>query len=246
MKDILIHQLALSVDSIFVSNILLAFFLGMCSYLAVSKRVPTAIGLGTAVVFVLAITAPLNWLIYEFFLREGALSWTGIPALASLDLSYLSFITFIATIAATVQVVEMFIEKTSEALYNALGIFLPLITVNCAILGASFFFVERDYTLLEATNFGISSGIGWALAIISMACIRQRLRYSNVPAGLRGLGITMLTTGLISMAFLAFGGMKLEKQQEVKIPSAPAKTASNTPAGVQESSSQSVSKQAQH
>ncbi len=214
--DLIAKHINLAINSIFVENILLAFFLGMCSYLAVSKKVKTAVGLGGAVIFVLAMTAPMNWLIQRFFLKEGALSWTGIDALAKLDLSYLGFITFIATIAAMVQLVEMFVEKTSDALYNALGIFLPLITVNCAILGATFFLVEREYTFGESVNFGISSGIGWALAIISMAAIRQRLRYSHVPKALRGLGITMLTTGLIAMAFMAFGGINLKTKQTAK------------------------------
>ena len=210
------EHINLALKAIFVENILLSFFLGMCSYLAVSKKVSTAIGLGVAVIFVLAITAPVNWVIHQFLLREGALAWTGIAGTATLDLSFLNFITFIATIAAMVQLVEMFIEKTSDKLYNALGIFLPLITVNCAILGASLFLVEREYTFLESLNFGISSGVGWCLAIISMAAIRQKLRYSNVPEGLRGLGITMLTTGLIAMAFMAFSGINLDSKEEAK------------------------------
>jgi Na+-transporting NADH:ubiquinone oxidoreductase subunit E len=212
------EHINLAINSIFVENILLAFFLGMCSYLAVSKKVSTAIGLGVAVVFVLAIVTPLNWIINEFLLKEGALKWTGIKALDNVDLSYLGFITFIATIAATVQLVEMIIEKKSEKLYHALGIFLPLITVNCAILGATFFMVERDYGFLKSVNFGVSSGIGWAIAIISMAAIRQRLRYSNMPKGLRGLGITMLSTGLIAMAFMAFAGINLKPKKDKKVP----------------------------
>ena len=203
------EHINLAIRAIFVENILLAYFLGMCSYLAVSKKVKTAWGLGLAVIFVITITAPVNWLINEYLLRPGALAWTGVEQLQQLDLSYLSYICFIAVIAALVQLVEMFIEKTSEKLYNALGIFLPLITVNCAILGTSFFLVEREYNLAEATNFGFSSGVGWFLAIVSMAAIRQKLRYSNVPAGLRGLGITMIMTGLIAMAFMAFAGINL-------------------------------------
>ncbi len=199
--------LSFSIKAIFVENILLAYFLGMCSYLAVSKKVSTAFGLGLAVIFVLTITTPMNWLIHHFFLRSGALAWTNVPALATLDLSFLNFICFIAVIAALVQIVEMFIDKTSQKLYAALGIFLPLITVNCAILGTSLFMVEREYDLLHATIFGMSSGAGFFLAIISMASIRHKLRYSNIPDGLRGLGITMLTTGLIAMAFMAFSGM---------------------------------------
>ncbi len=203
-------HLNMALNSIFVENILLAYFLGMCSYLVCSKKVNTAVGLGFAVIFVLTITAPVNWLIYHYFLRAGALAWTGVPKLATLDLSYLSFITFIAVIAAMVQLVEMFIEKTSDRLYHALGIFLPLITVNCAILGAAFFLVEREYNFLESVNFGFSSGVGWFLAIVSMSAIRWKLRYSNVPAGLRGLGITMLVTGLIALAFMAFAGIDLK------------------------------------
>ncbi len=220
----------LALNSIFVQNILLAYFLGMCSYLAVSKKVNTALGLGFAVIFVLGITAPVNWLVYKFLLEEGALAWTGIEALKTLDLSYLSYITFIAVIAAMVQLVEMFIEKTSDKLYNALGIFLPLITVNCAILGASFFLVERDYTFLQSVNFGVSSGVGWFLAIVAMAAIRHRLRYSNVPEGLRGLGITMLVTGLIALAFMAFAGMTLKTQKEQPAPTETTNTAQDVPA----------------
>ena len=201
------EMLSFSIKAIFVENILLAYFLGMCSYLAVSKKVSTAFGLGLAVVFVLTITTPVNWLIHHFFLRAGALVWTGNPTLAIMDFSFLNFICFIAVIAAMVQIVEMFIDKTSQQLYSALGIFLPLITVNCSILGASLFMVERDYDLKQATIFGVSAGIGWFLAIVSMASIRYKLRYSNIPDGLRGLGITMLVTGLIAMAFMAFSGM---------------------------------------
>lgn len=198
----------LSIKSIFIENILLAYFLGMCSYLAVSKKVNTAFGLGLAVVFVLAITAPLNWLVYNFILREGALSWLG-PQFSNVNLSFLNFIVFIAVIASMVQIVEMVIEKISMKLYASLGIFLPLITVNCAILGVSLFLVERDYTLAESTVFGFSSGIGWMLAIVAMAAIREKLKYADVPKPLKGLGITMLLTGLISMAFMAFSGIKL-------------------------------------
>ncbi len=198
--------LSIAVRSVFIENILLANFLGMCSFLAVSKKVDTALGLGAAVVFVLTITAPVNWALNHFVLREGALSWAG---LEGVDLSFLAFITFIAVIAAMVQLVEMVLDKFSPGLYNALGIFLPLIAVNCAILGTSLFLVEREYNFSESLVFGFSSGLGWALAIVAMAAIRQKLAYSNVPAGLRGLGITMLTTGLMAIAFLAFGGIKL-------------------------------------
>jgi len=197
--------LGIAARSIFVENILLASFLGMCSFLAVSKKVETAVGLGAAVVFVLTITAPVNWLLNYYLLRDGALSWAG---LESVDLSFLQFITFIAVIATLVQFVEMFLDRFSPALYNALGIFLPLIAVNCAILGTSLFMVEREYDFTQTVVFGLSSGIGWALAIIAMAAIRYKLRYSNVPGGLRGLGITMLTTGLMAIAFMAFGGIQ--------------------------------------
>ena len=197
---------SLAIKSIFVENILLAFFLGMCSYLAVSKRVDTAFGLGIAVIFVTTITVPANWLIYTFLLKDGALSWAGLP---DVDLSFLGFIAYIATIAAMVQIVEMAVDKFSQKLYNALGIFLPLIAVNCAILGTSLFMVEREYNLAESVVFGFSSGIGWMLAIVAMAAIRQKLRYSNIPGPLRGLGITMILTGLISIAFMCFSGISL-------------------------------------
>jgi Na+-transporting NADH:ubiquinone oxidoreductase subunit E len=199
----------LALKSIFVENILLAYFLGMCSFLAVSKKVETAVGLGAAVTFVLTITAPTNWLINHFLLEKGALARLGIPGAEEWDLTFLQFITFIAVIAAMVQLVEMILDKFSPALYSALGIFLPLIAVNCSILGASLFMVERDYGLDEAVVFGFGSGLGWALAIIAMAAIRTKLRYSNVPDGLRGLGITMLMTGLMAIAFMTFAGIQL-------------------------------------
>lgn len=200
------HYLSLAVKAIFVENILLAFFLGMCSFLAVSKKIETAIGLGTAVIFVLALTTPLNWLLHEFLLKKGALGWAGA---GNVDLSFLNFILFIATIAATVQLVEMVLDRYSPKLYTALGIFLPLIAVNCAILGASLFMVERTYNFPETVVFGTGAGIGWALAIVSMAAIRTKIRYSNVPKGLRGLGITMLITGLMALAFQCFAGIQL-------------------------------------
>jgi Na+-transporting NADH:ubiquinone oxidoreductase subunit E len=203
--------LALATTSIFIENILLAYFLGMCSFLAVSKRVDTAMGLGLAVIFVLTVTAPLNWAINEYLLQPDALEWAG---LQNVDLSFLRFVTFIAVIAATVQLVEMIIEKVSSALYTALGIFLPLIAVNCAILGVSLFLVERDYNLAESTVFGASSGIGWWLAIIAMAAIREKLEYSKLPKGLEGLGITMITTGLMAMGFMCFAGINLKKEEE--------------------------------
>lgn len=198
----------LGIRSIFIENMVLAYFLGMCSYLAVSKKVNTATGLGVAVVFVLTITVPLNWFLLNFILNEGALSWAG-EQFATIDLSFLRFIMFIAVIAAMVQLVEMIIEKFSPALYGTLGIFLPLIAVNCAILGSSLFMVQRDYTIVEATVFGFSSGIGWLLAIVALAAIRERLKYSNVPDGLKGLGITMLITGLMGIAFLSFVGIAI-------------------------------------
>ncbi|MGB3179807.1 MAG: NADH:ubiquinone reductase (Na(+)-transporting) subunit E [Cyclobacteriaceae bacterium] len=198
----------LGVKSIFIENMVFAYFLGMCSFLAVSKKVSTAMGLGLAVVFVLTITVPINWLIYEHILREGALTWLG-ASFETVDLSFLQFIMFIAVIAAMVQLVEMVIEKISPALYGSLGIFLPLIAVNCAILGSSLFMVPRGYDLAQATVFGFTSGIGWLLAIVALAAIRERLKYSNVPAGLKGLGITMLITGLMGIAFMSFMGMEL-------------------------------------
>jgi Na+-transporting NADH:ubiquinone oxidoreductase subunit E len=200
----------LALKAIFVENIALAFFLGMCSFLAVSKKVDTAMGLGLAVVFVLTVTTPLNALIQNYILKEGALTWAlGEEAAANYDLSFLGFITFIATIAATVQVVEMAIDKFAPALYTALGVFLPLIAVNCAILGSSFFMVEREYNVLESTVFGFGSGVGFWLAIIALAAIREKLKYSNVPPGLRGLGLTFMITGLMAMGFMIFGGIQL-------------------------------------
>ena len=200
----------LGIKSIFIDNMVFAYFLGMCSYLAVSKKVSTAIGLGAAVVFVLVITVPTNWLLTEFVLKEGALASTlGMESLASVDLTFLSFIMYIAVIAAMVQLVEMIIEKFSPALYGSLGIFLPLIAVNCAILGASLWMAERDYSIAEATVFGLGSGIGWMLAIVALAAIREKLKYSDVPNGLKGLGITMLLTGLMGIAFMSFMGIQL-------------------------------------
>ena len=198
----------LGIKSIFIENMIFAYFLGMCSFLAVSKKVPTAVGLGFAVIFVLTITVPINWLLQEYVLSEGALTWVS-PELADVNLSFLQFIMFIAIIAAMVQLVEMVIEKVSPALYGSLGIFLPLIAVNCAILGGSLFMVQRDYTISEAAVFGFSSGIGWLLAIVALAAIRERLRYSNVPDGLKGLGITFLITGLMGMAFMSFMGIAI-------------------------------------
>ncbi len=202
------HYLSLAIKSIFVENMALAFFLGMCSFIAVSRKVETAIGLGSAVIFVLTITVPMNYLIYAYLLKEGALAWVS-PELASYDLSFLGFLTYIGTIAAMVQIVEMTLDRFLPKLHSALGIFLPLIAVNCAILGASLFMVERNYTFGESAVFGFGSGVGWALAIVALAGIRERLRYSNIPAGLRGLGITFLITGLMALGFMAFGGIQL-------------------------------------
>lgn len=200
--------LSLAIKAIFIENMALAFFLGMCSFLAVSKKVDTAFGLGIAVVFVLGICTPLNNLVYTYLLKEGALVWLS-KDFAKVDLSFLSFLTFIGTIAATVQVVEMAVEKFAPALYAALGVFLPLIAVNCAILGGSLFMVERDYNLAESTIFGVGSGIGFFLAIVALAAIREKMRYSDVPKGLRGLGITFMITGLMAIAFMAFAGIQL-------------------------------------
>ncbi|MCH8553782.1 MAG: NADH:ubiquinone reductase (Na(+)-transporting) subunit E [Schleiferiaceae bacterium] len=197
------------VKSIFVDNMIFAYFLGMCSYLAVSKTVQTGVGLGAAVIFVLGITVPVNYLLENFVLKPGALSWAG-EQFAEVDLSFLSFIMFIAVIASMVQLVEMIVEKFAPALYGALGIFLPLIAVNCSILGGSLFMQERGYnTISEATVFGLGSGVGWFLAIVAIAAIREKIRYSNVPAPLRGLGITFVITGLMGIAFMSFMGIKL-------------------------------------
>ncbi|HBO89924.1 MAG TPA: NADH:ubiquinone reductase (Na(+)-transporting) subunit E [Acidobacteria bacterium] len=202
------HYLSLAVKAVFVENMALAFFLGMCSFLAVSRKVETALGLGAAVIFVLTVTVPMNNLIYRYLLADGALAWVA-PGLGAYNLSFLGFLTYIGTIAAMVQIVEMTIDRLAPKLYGALGVFLPLIAVNCAILGASLFMVERNYGLAESTVFGFSSGLGWALAIVALAGIRERLRYSNVPAGLRGLGITFILTGLMAIGFMAFSGIQL-------------------------------------
>lgn len=197
------------VRSIFIDNMIFAYFLGMCSYLAVSKTVKTGVGLGAAVIFVLGITVPINYLLENYVLQEGALTWLD-PSLASVDLSFLSFIMFIAVIASMVQLVEMIVEKFAPALYGALGIFLPLIAVNCSILGGSLFMQERQYsTIGDATVFGLGSGVGWFLAIVAIAAIREKIRYSDVPAPLRGLGITFIITGLMGIAFMAFMGIEL-------------------------------------
>ena len=203
------HYLNIFIKSIFIDNMIFAFFLGMCSYLAVSKTVKTSVGLGIAVIFVLLITVPLNFLIEKYVLKKGALIWMG-EGFADVDLSFLTFMVFIALIAAMTQLVEMVVEKFSPALYNSLGIFLPLIAVNCAILGASLFMQEREYeNILEATVFGAGSGVGWFLAIVGIAAIREKLRYSNVPDPLKGLGITFILTGLMAIAFMGFMGITL-------------------------------------
>jgi Na+-transporting NADH:ubiquinone oxidoreductase subunit E len=192
--------------AVFIENLALAFFLGMCTFLAVSKKVETALGLGAAVVVVQAITVPANSLIYQFLLQPGALSWAGLP---DVDLSFLGLIAYIGVIAAIVQILEMTLDRYFPALYSALGIFLPLITVNCAILGGSLFMVERNYDFSQSVTYGLGSGVGWALAIIALAGIREKLKYSDVPDGLQGLGITFITTGLMAMAFMAFSGIQL-------------------------------------
>ncbi len=196
----------LFLNSVFIGNILLSYFLGMCSFIAVSKNIDTAIGLGFAVIFVLGITSPVNWLIYHYFIAPGALTWAGFP---EIDLSFLKYITFIAVIAAMVQGVEMIIDKFSPTLYASLGVFLPLIAVNCAILGTSLFMVERDYNFVESIVFGVSSGIGWLLAIVSMAAILKKMKYADIPEGLQGFGITMIISGLMAMTFMLFSGINL-------------------------------------
>ena len=200
------EYLNLFVKSVFIENMALAFFLGMCTFLAVSKRVETAVGLGIAVIVVQAITVPVNNIIYHNVLQKGALSWAGLP---ELDLTFLGLVTYIGVIAAMVQILEMTLDKFVPKLYNSLGIFLPLITVNCAILGGSLFMVERDYAFGESVVFGIGSGAGFALAIIALAGIREKMKYSDVPEGLRGLGITFIVVGLMAIAFMLFSGIQL-------------------------------------
>jgi len=215
----------LFVKSIFIENMIFAYFLGMCSYLAVSKTVKTAVGLGFAVIFVLAITVPINFLLDTYLLKPGALAWLGADY-ASIDLSFLSFIMFIAVIASMVQLVEMIVEKFAPALYGALGIFLPLIAVNCSILGGALFMQERQFsTILDATAFSLGSGIGWFIAIVAIAAIREKLRYSNVPGPLRGLGITFIVTGLMGIAFMSFMGIKYGKEVEEEEPTTEVTTA---------------------
>jgi len=200
------HYLSLFVKAVFVENMALAFFLGMCTFLAISKKIQAAIGLGIAVIVVLAVTVPINNLIYTYLLKEGALAWAGYP---NVDLSFLGLLTYIGVIAALVQILEMVLDKYFQDLYNALGVFLPLITVNCAIMGASLFMVERDYNFGESVVYGLGAGVGWALAITALAGIREKLKYSDVPEGLRGLGITFVTVGLMSLGFMSFSGISL-------------------------------------
>ncbi|EGG93968.1 Na(+)-translocating NADH-quinone reductase subunit E [gamma proteobacterium IMCC1989] len=198
--------LSLFVRSIFIENMALAFFLGMCTFIAVSKKVEAALGLGIAVIVVLVITTPVNNLLYTYLLADGALAWAGLP---EVDLSFLGLITYIGVIAALIQIMEMVLDKYVPSLYNALGVFLPLITVNCAILGASLFMVERSYDFAESVVFGAGAGTGWALAIVALAGIREKMKYSDVPDGLKGLGITFITVGLMSLGFMSFGGIDL-------------------------------------
>ncbi len=200
------HYISLFIKAVFIENLALGFFLGMCTFLAVSQKVKTAIGLGIAVIVVQAITIPVNNILYTYVLKQGALSWAGMP---DMDLSFLGLISYIGVIAAMVQILEMVLDKYVPALYNALGIFLPLITVNCAILGGSLFMVERNYNFAESVTYGIGSGVGWALAVVVLAGIREKMAYSNPPEGLRGLGITFITVGLMAFGFLAFSGISL-------------------------------------
>lgn len=198
--------LSIFIESIFIKNMALSFFLGMCTFLAISKKIDAAIGLGIAVIVVLGITVPVNNLLYNYLLKDGALAWAGLP---EMDLSFLGLISYIGVIAALVQIMEMVLDKYFPALYNALGVFLPLITVNCAILGGALLMVQRDYTFVESVAFGTGSGVGWALAITALAGIREKMKYSDIPAGLQGLGITFITVGLMSLGFQSFGGISL-------------------------------------
>lgn len=203
------HYLSLLVRTVFIENMALSFFLGMCTFLALSKRMSAAIGLGIAVVAVLTITVPVNNLLLTYLLSEGALSWTGIEALSTVDLSFLGLLSYIGVIAAIVQIMEMLLDKYVPALYNTLGVFLPLITVNCAILGAALFMVERNYNFGESVVYGFGAGLGWAIAIVALAGIREKLKYSDMPEGLRGLGGAFMITGLMSLGFMSFGGIDL-------------------------------------
>ena len=209
MREILEYHLSLFLKAVFVENLALTFFLGMCTFLAVSKNVKTALGLGVAVIAVQTITVPINNLLYQYILKDGALGRTLGSSYADIDLSFLTLITYIGVIAASVQILEMVLDRFFPPLYTALGIFLPLITVNCAILGGSLFMEQRDYDLASSFTFGFGSGVGWALAVVALAAVREKMRYSDIPKGLRGLGITFITVGLIALAFLSFSGIKL-------------------------------------
>ncbi len=200
------YYLSLFIKAVFIENMALVFFLGMCTFIAISKKIETAIGLGVAVIVVQVITVPVNNLIFQYLLADGALAWAGLP---EVDLSFLGFLSYIGVIAAMVQILEMFLDKYVPALYNTLGVFLPLITVNCAIMGGSLFMVNRGYDFTESVVYGIGSGLGWALAIVVLAGIREKLKYSDVPEGLQGLGITFITVGLMSLGFMSFGGISL-------------------------------------
>ncbi len=200
------YYLGLFIRAIFIENLALTFFLGMCTFIAISKKISTAFGLGVAVIVVIGITVPVNNLIYTYLLKDGALAWAGFP---DVDLSFLGLLSYIGVIAALVQILEMFLDRFVPMLYNALGVFLPLITVNCAILGGSLFMIERDYDFTESVVFGLGSGVGWALAITALAGVREKLKYSDVPEGLRGLGITFIAVGLISLCFMSFGGIDI-------------------------------------
>ena len=200
------HLLDVFLRAVLIENLALAFFLGMCTFLAVSKQIATALGLGIAVVVVQTLTVPINNVLYQFLIRDGALEWAG---LSEMNLNFLGLISYISVIAATVQVLEMFLDRHVPSLYNSLGIFLPLITVNCAILGGSLFMVERDYTFSESVTYGVGSGFGWALAIVAMAGVREKLKYSDIPAGLQGLGVAFITAGLMALGFMAFSGIQL-------------------------------------
>lgn len=203
------HYISLFVKAVFVENMALSFFLGMCTFLAISKKVQTSLALGLAVVFVNGLTVPVNNLLWQYLLKEGALTWTGMEGVETVDLSFLALLSYICTIAALVQIVEMVCDKYFPALYNALGIYLPLITVNCAILGGALFMQQRDYDFAESVTFGIGAGIGWALAIVLLAAVREKLKYSDVPPGLQGLGITFISAGLMALGFMSFSGVQL-------------------------------------
>jgi len=203
------HYVSLFIRAVFIENMALSFFLGMCTFLAISKKIQTAISLGIAVIFVQTITVPANNLLWQFLLKEGALSWTGMKGAETVDLSFLSLMSYICTVAALVQVIEMACDKYFPALYNALGIYLPLITVNCAVLGGALFMQQRDYNFGESVVYGLGSGAGWAIALVLLAAVREKLKYTDIPAGLQGLGITFISAGLMALGFMSFSGIKL-------------------------------------